>query len=214
MMHFHSTNITNVYLPDHSIHTMRIWAASKSKSLCVDWCMDMFFKIVQNDVNQCLEQIKTLRTPDLVDPDAYETEIQVNVDLRAKLISEVKVNICKLKVNMIRWFQVLRNFWNRITTEYIQIIPLQLTYSECIEVLASICKMLSLATLSLCFPRSNFWQGRELQEKSNDYVTSFLSEIYLPVLQATQVLEILNLVLRIMCEAWLDHIYMQKIKFR
>lgn len=78
---------------------MRIWAAAKAKALCVDWCMNMFFKIVQNDVNQCLEQIKTLRTPDLVAPDTYETEIQVNVALRAKLISEVKVNICKLKVN-------------------------------------------------------------------------------------------------------------------
>lgn len=78
---------------------MRIWAAAKAKSLCVDWCMDMFFKVVQNDVNQCLEQIKPLRTPDLVAPDAFETEIQVNVALRAKLISEVKVNICKLKVS-------------------------------------------------------------------------------------------------------------------
>lgn len=39
-------------------------------------------------------------------------------------------------------------------------------------------------------------------------------EVYLPVVQATDVLEILNLILRIMCEAWLDHIYVQKIKFR
>lgn len=74
--------------------------------------------------------------------------------------------------------------------------------------------MLSLATLSLCFPKTKFWQRKELQGTSNEYVTNFLNEIYLPVLQATQVLEILNLVLRIMCEAWLDHIYMQKIKFR
>lgn len=39
-------------------------------------------------------------------------------------------------------------------------------------------------------------------------------EIYLPVLRSTQTLEILNLILRIMCEAWLDHIYTQKIPFR
>lgn len=77
---------------------MRLWAASKSKALCIDWCMEMFFKVVHNDINQCLEQIKGLRTPDLVPPDAFEVEIQVNVALRAKLISEVKVNICKLKV--------------------------------------------------------------------------------------------------------------------
>lgn len=78
---------------------MRLWAAVKSKALCIDWGMDMFFKVVHNDINQCLEQIKVLRTPDLVAPDLFEVEIQVNVALRAKLISEVKVNLCKLKVN-------------------------------------------------------------------------------------------------------------------
>lgn len=77
---------------------MRLWAAAKAKALCIEWCMEMFFKVVQSDVNQCLEQIKTLRTPDLVSADAFEVEIQVNVALRAKLVSEVKVNICKLKV--------------------------------------------------------------------------------------------------------------------
>lgn len=85
---------------DHSIHTMRLWAAAKAKSLCIDWCMEMFFKVVQNDVNQCLEQIKSLRMPDLVAADISEVEIQVNVALRAKLVSEVKVNICKLKVSV------------------------------------------------------------------------------------------------------------------
>lgn len=79
---------------------MRLWAAAKSKALCIDWGMEMFFKVVHNDINQCLEQIKGLRTPDLVPPDPFEVEIQVNVALRAKLISEVKVNICKLKVKM------------------------------------------------------------------------------------------------------------------
>lgn len=71
-----------------------------------EWCMDMFFAIVQNDVDQCLDQIKALRTPDLVTPEAIEVEVQVNVALRAKLISEVKVNICKLKVNPLSPF-----FW-------------------------------------------------------------------------------------------------------
>lgn len=77
---------------------MRLWAAAKSKALCIDWCMDMFFKVVHNDINQCLEQIKILRTPNLVPTDPFEVETKVNVALRAKLISEVKVNICKLKV--------------------------------------------------------------------------------------------------------------------
>lgn len=93
----HISLLQNEY-QDHSIHTMRLWAAAKSKALCIDWCMDMFFKVVHNDINQCLEQIKTLRTPNLVPTDSFEVEIKVNVALRAKLISEVKVNICKLKV--------------------------------------------------------------------------------------------------------------------
>lgn len=44
--------------------------------------------------------------------------------------------------------------------------------------------------------------------------TSITADVYLPVVKATDVLDILNLILRIMCEAWLDHIYTQKIKFR
>lgn len=97
---FSSTSpVLQITRVDHSIHTMRLWAASKAKSLCIDWYMELFFKVVQNDVNQCLEQIKTLRLPDLVAADQCEVEIQVNVTLRAKLVSEVKVNVCKLKVS-------------------------------------------------------------------------------------------------------------------
>lgn len=35
----------------------------------------------------------------------------------------------------------------------------------------------------------------------------------MPVLDATNNLEILSLILKILCESWLDHIYMKKIKF-
>lgn len=77
---------------------MRLWAAAKAKALCTDWNMTMFFKVVQNDVNQCLDQIKVLRVPDLVPTDPLEVQVKVCVALRAKLISEVKVNIGKLKV--------------------------------------------------------------------------------------------------------------------
>lgn len=171
---------------DHSIHSMRLWAAAKAKALCTDWSMSQFFQVVQNDINQCLDQIKSLRVPNLVPTDPFEVEVQVNVALRAKLVSEVKVNICKLK----------------------------LTYSECIDAMAAICKMLSLATLSLCFPKSKHWQCDQLQDQPHEYINHFLNQIYLPVLRATQILEILNLVLRIMCEAWLDYIYMKRIKFR
>lgn len=53
---------------------------------------------------------------------------------------------------------------------------LQLTSSECIDVLAAICKMLSLAKLRLCFPKTQFWQTHVEQETANEYVGRFLSE--------------------------------------
>lgn len=60
--------------------------------------MKMFFKVVYNDVNHCLEQLNELRVPELVPADSYEVLVQVCVALRAKLVSEIKVNINKLKV--------------------------------------------------------------------------------------------------------------------
>lgn len=83
---------------DHSIHTMRLWAAYKAKELCTDWNMKMFFKVVYNDVNHCLEQLNELRVPELVPADPFEVLVQVCVALRAKLVSEIKVNVNKLKV--------------------------------------------------------------------------------------------------------------------
>lgn len=52
----------------------------------------------------------------------------------------------------------------------------KLTSSECIDVLAAICKMLSLAKLRLCFPKTQFWQTSVEQEVANEYVGRFLSE--------------------------------------
>lgn len=83
---------------DHSIHSMRLWAAAQAKSLCTDWNMSLFFCVVQSDLSECLKQISILRVPDLIPTDPYEVEVKVNVALRAKLVSEVKVNVQKLRV--------------------------------------------------------------------------------------------------------------------
>ena len=85
---------------DHSIHTMRLWAAVQAKSLCTDWNMLLFFKVVYSDVNVCLEQLQELRVPEMASCDSLEVLVQVCVALRAKLVSEIKVNIGKLKVSM------------------------------------------------------------------------------------------------------------------
>lgn len=49
------------------------------------------------------------------------------------------------------------------------------TYGECIDILASICRTISLATLSLCFPAAKLWQIDFVQEKPQHYVTYYLS---------------------------------------
>lgn len=54
---------------------------------------------------------------------------------------------------------------------------MQQTYNECIEVLATICRTISLATLSLCFPAARLWQFADMQESSNDYVKYYLGKI-------------------------------------
>lgn len=164
---------------------MRLWAASKAKSLSTEWNMNMFFRVVHNDIHLCLTQLQGLRFPQLVNCDSLEVHLQVCVALRAKLISEVKVNVEKLKE----------------------------TTKECIEILALICSTTSLATLSLCFPSPKFWQTELVQETSNDYVPYLLEQIFLPVLKATKDCDILSLILKILCESWLDHIYVKKVKF-
>ncbi|KFB53386.1 hypothetical protein ZHAS_00021700 [Anopheles sinensis] len=170
---------------DHSIHSMRIWAANKARSLCTDWNMMMFFKVVHSDIGLCLEQLQYIRVPELSADDPLEVQVQVCVALRAKLVSEIKENIIKLKA----------------------------TCTECIDVLAAVCRTTSLASLTLCFPYFKHWQTEALQERANEYVAYFFNQIYLPVIQATKDIEILKLTLKIICEAWLDHIYMKKTKF-
>lgn len=78
---------------------MRLWAAAQAKAVCTDWDMRSFFQVVHYDVNHCLDQLKELRVPELVPSDSVEVLIQVCVALRAKLVSEIKVNIGKLKVS-------------------------------------------------------------------------------------------------------------------
>lgn len=74
---------------------------AKAKSLSADWNMKMFFRVVHDDVKLCLTQLNQLRLPQLASTDPLEVHLQVCVALRAKLISEIKVNIDKLKVSSI-----------------------------------------------------------------------------------------------------------------
>lgn len=42
----------------------------------------------------------------------------------------------------------------------------------------------------------------------------FTEKVLLPVLEVIEDHETSNMILRIMCEAWLDYIYLHRIKFR
>lgn len=57
------------------------------------------------------------------------------------------------------------------------------------------------------------WQVNTLQDKYNEYVNIYLDLMYLPIIEATKDIEILNLTLKIICEAWLENIYNKQIKF-
>ena len=114
-----------------------------------------------------------------------EVHIQVNVALREKLVSEVRVNREKAKN----------------------------TCNECVDVLALVCETTSRATLNIYFPPVKIWQIDHLKTKQNQYVDVYLDIMYLPVINATKDIEILSLTLKIICESLLEHIYAKRIKF-
>jgi hypothetical protein len=92
----------------------------------------------------------------------------------------------------------------------------------------------------MIFPENSYWRrvSTQLPEKPSSYVDKFLGNlvhvamsenrvsslllthanpfldrILTPILVATDDHVISNMILQIMCESWLDHIYMNKIKF-
>ncbi|RZC41876.1 coiled-coil domain-containing protein 142, partial [Asbolus verrucosus] len=94
-------------------------------------------------------------------------------------------------------------------------VHVQETPNECVKGLASICRTISLANLQMIFPENSYWRriASQLPDKPSSYVDKYLDRILTPVLVATDDHIISNMILQIMCESWLDHIYINKIKF-
>ncbi|CAG9100691.1 unnamed protein product [Plutella xylostella] len=175
---------------DHSVHTYRLWCLAETRRLANTWQMDDFFRINHNDMQACMEQLINLRFADhTVTIESGKIGVHENVcaKMREKLVSEVKANILKLKE----------------ATE------------EITAVLASVCATTSLAHLTMMFPTNYEWRQvtRPPDAVFSSYVHEFLDTMLLPVTKATSDLTTLNMILRIMGESWLHHIYVAKVKF-
>lgn len=85
----------------------------------------------------------------------------MNVALRAKLTEEIKENTDKVKVFIVDVSEqsslVFNNIFHPFRHNFDMFID-QTICAECIEVLAAVCEMTSLATLSLYFPPQKIWQ--------------------------------------------------------
>lgn len=52
-----------------------------------------------------------------------------------------------------------------------------------------------------------------LQKKCNEYIGIYMDIMYQPIVEATKDIDILNLTMKIICEAMLENIYSKQIKF-
>lgn len=140
-----------------------------------------FFSASQTALNKCVMLVLSsfVAVPVVVCSNPLlEVHTNVNVSLREKLVSEVKTNREKAKK----------------------------TTSECItNVFAFTCEQTSLATLRIYFPPVKIWRVNELKSQHNQYIDVYLDLIYMPIILATQDLEILSLALKIIGEALLEH---------
>ena len=65
---------------DHSIHTMRLWGNTKAKELCSDWNMNMFFRLIHNDMfGICSDRLNEMRAPGMF---KHEKKYSILVDPR------------------------------------------------------------------------------------------------------------------------------------
>ncbi|XP_055907299.1 uncharacterized protein LOC129942410 isoform X2 [Eupeodes corollae] len=169
---------------DHSIHLMRIWVNEQCKLKSSQWIIKGVFQLLSYDVGQCLE-ILSLIDSQMLSLENADILMTVCISLREKLMLEINANIYKLK-----------------------------TISEgCISILSSVCRTLSLAHFSLSFPSRHHWKHSIFKESNSAYVSFVLDQMFLPAVRATEDITILELILKLVCEAWIDYIYTQQIKF-
>lgn len=185
-----SEQIVVLHRLDHSVHTARLWIVQEAKIIAHTWELDVFFLLVKGDIVNCLEELSYLKLADHVNAlstDSVSVQVYVCAKMRAKIVSEVNVNVDLL----------------------------QKCSTECTDILAKICCVVSLANLHMCFPRSSYWRkgGDVAPAAASLYVQPYFEKVLLPVLEVIEDPDTSNMILKIMCEAWLDYIYLHRIKF-
>ncbi|XP_066260472.1 coiled-coil domain-containing protein 142 [Euwallacea similis] len=175
---------------DHTLHTTRLWAISECRKIAGSWNVKDVFAITHSQITNCLTQLSNLRLADhtvAIEKGGMEVHVEVCALMRSKLVSEVKENIQQLKDSP----------------------------KECISCLASICKIINLANLQMIFPAKSLWRinREDVPNSASSYVKRYLEKMLLPVLNSIDDDAICNMILTLVCESWLDHIYNQKIKF-
>ncbi|XP_076632201.1 coiled-coil domain-containing protein 142 [Colletes latitarsis] len=185
-----SEQIVVLHRLDHSVHTVRLWILQEAKIIAHTWELDVFFLLVKGDIANCLEELSYLKLADhtnTLSTDSVSVQVYVCAKMRAKIVSEVNANVDLL----------------------------QKCSKECIEILAKICRVVSLANLHMCFPKSSYWRkGSDVAPTvASLYVEIYFEKVLLPVLEVIEDHETSNMILRIMCEAWLDYIYLHRFKF-
>ncbi|CAL7938036.1 unnamed protein product [Xylocopa violacea] len=185
-----SEQIVILHRMDHSVHTARLWILQEAKIIAHTWELDVFFLLVKGDIVNCLEELSYLKLADhtnALSANSVSVQVYVCAKMRAKIVSEVNANIDLLQKCSVK----------------------------CIDVLAKICRVVSLANLHMCFPRASYWRtgGDVAPVAASLYVEPYFEKVLLPVLEVIEDPETSNMILKIMCEAWLDYIYLHRIKF-
>ncbi|XP_076241488.1 uncharacterized protein LOC143183696 [Calliopsis andreniformis] len=185
-----SEQIVVLHRLDHSVHTARLWIVQEAKIIAHTWDLDVFFLLVKGDILNCVEELSYLKLADhtnALSTDSVSVQVYVCAKMRAKIVSEVTVNVDLL----------------------------QKCSKQCTDILAKICRIISLANLHMCFPRSSYWRkgGNVPPAAASLYVQTYFEKVLLPVVEVIEDHETSNMILRIMCEAWLDYIYLHRIKF-
>ncbi|XP_035725990.1 uncharacterized protein LOC118443320 isoform X2 [Vespa mandarinia] len=150
-----SEQIVVLHRLDHSVHTARLWVMQESKMIAHTWNLDVLFLMVKGDVVNCLEELSYLKLADhssALSEDSVSVQVLVCVKMRAKIVSEVNANV-----------------------QLLQDAPV-----KCIDILAKICRVISLANLHMCFPRSNYWRKSSdvAPAAASSYVETYFERLF------------------------------------